>query len=44
MAMFKKAYSSFRAVMLGVLEACARGLQELHKDVKISALHPPGEW
>jgi len=42
--MFKRAYFSFRAGVLGLLEACARGLQELQKDAKISALHPPGEW
>jgi hypothetical protein len=41
---FKRAYFSFRAVVLGLLEACARGLQELHKDPKISALHPPSDW
>ena len=44
MAMFKRAYFLFRAAVLGLLEGCARGLLELHKDGKISALHPPGEW
>jgi len=44
MAMLKKAYLSLCAMLLGLMDACARGFQELHKDERINALRPPGEW
>lgn len=44
MAMFKRAYFSLRSLLLDLLTACARGVQELHKDQRINALRPPGEW
>lgn len=43
-AMFKRAYVSIRSLLLDLLSACARGAQELHKDHRINALRPPGEW
>jgi hypothetical protein len=44
MAMLKKAYLTLCAALLSLLDACARGFQELHKDERINALRPPGEW